>query len=152
MKRVETIKKLKVFLQKNYPNCQAFNCENIVGDEMDLVYEDGDIEVWYCERWDYLEIFGLTDREYNGLIKGTLHFLKTFRVGMTEEEKRAKERERWHKRYADPEFRENESGRSYERHIKYARSEKGKATKHRYYMAHREEILAKAKEKRDKNV
>lgn len=45
-----------------------------------------------------------------------------------------------------------ESGRSYERQFKYAKSEKGKAAKHRYYMAHKEEILAKAKEKRAKNV
>lgn len=71
---------------------------------------------------------------------------------MTVEEKRAKERERWHKRYADPEFRKKESERSKERQYKYAKTEKGKATKHRYYMAHKEEILAKAKEKRAKNV
>lgn len=87
MKRAETIKKLKIFLQNNYPNCQAFDCENTAGDEMNLVYEDGDIEVWYCEYWDYLEIFGLTDKEYDGLIqKGTMSHLKTFRVGRTEEE------------------------------------------------------------------
>lgn len=85
--RAKTIKKLKVFLQKNYPNCQAFDCPNFAGDAMDIVYEDGDIKVLYCKYWDYLEIFGLTDNEFDGLIKkGTMNRLKTFRVGRTEEE------------------------------------------------------------------
>lgn len=50
------------------------------------------------------------------------------------------------------ELRKKEPGCSYERQYKYAKSEKGKAARHRYYMAHKEEILAKAKEKRAKNV
>ena len=41
-----------------------------------------------------------------------------------QEEKKAKERERWHKRYSDPEFREKEKVRSRERIREYRKKKK----------------------------
>lgn len=81
MNKKEAIRKLKAFLQENYPNCQAFDTRNIAGDEMETVYKEDGITVDYCRCWHYLEIFGLTSKEYNSLIKGnSLQKLKTFRV------------------------------------------------------------------------
>ena len=81
MNRKEAIRKLKVFLQENFPNGQAFETRNIAGDEMETVYKEDGITVDYCRCYGYLEIFGLTSKEYNSLIKrNSLHNLKTFRV------------------------------------------------------------------------
>lgn len=75
------IEKLKRFLQENHPNIQAFNTENLVGDYMELVYDEDDIEVYYCYGWEYIEIFGLSQAEFDSLIEtdkwGSNH-LKTF--------------------------------------------------------------------------
>lgn len=62
------IKKLKRFLQENYPNIQAFNCRGWGGDEMEEVYNDDGIRVLYCDGWNYIEIFGLTDEEFEDLL------------------------------------------------------------------------------------
>lgn len=74
--REERIKKLKTFLQNNHPGIQAFDCRNWAGDYMEVVYVDesqdddeDDIVVEYAPHWDYLEIFGLTGDEFDGLIK-----------------------------------------------------------------------------------
>ena len=79
--RKKAIKRLKVFLQENYPSYQAFDTRNIAGDDMETVYDKDGITVDHCRFWGYLEIFGLTDAEYNKLIKkGSAHKLKNFRV------------------------------------------------------------------------
>ena len=62
------IKKLKRFLQENYPNIQAFNCRGWAEDEMEEVYHDDGIRVLYCYVWSYIEIFGLTDEEFEDLL------------------------------------------------------------------------------------
>ena len=74
------IDKLKIFLQENYPNEQAFNTRNIVNDSMETVYDEDGITVDYCYGYEYIEIFGLTDVEFEDLIDNTGH-LKTFNIG-----------------------------------------------------------------------
>ena len=73
------IDKLKKFLQENYPNEQAFNTRNWIGDNMITVYDEDGIIVDYCYYYSYIEIFGLTDKEFENLIDNTGH-LKTFNV------------------------------------------------------------------------
>lgn len=73
------INKLKKFLQENYPNAQAFNSRNLVGDKMIRVYKDDYITVDYALRYDYIEIFGLSEIEFDKLIN-KYGFLKTFRI------------------------------------------------------------------------
>ena len=62
------IKKLKRFLNNNYPHIQAFNTRNLVGDSMKTVYDDDGIIVDYCEYWGYIEIFGLTEKQFDDLL------------------------------------------------------------------------------------
>lgn len=68
MTREEKIEKLKKFLKENYQGTQAFSTRNIIGDTMETVYEDGEISVDYCYYYDYIEIFGLTDKEFESLL------------------------------------------------------------------------------------
>lgn len=76
---MDKIYELKKFLQEEFPNEQAFNTRNIVGDSMETVYEKNGITVDYCYYYDYIEIFGLTDEEFEDLIDNYGH-LKTFDV------------------------------------------------------------------------
>lgn len=73
------IDKLKRFLQENYPNEQAFNTRNIAGDNMERVYDEDEIIVDYCYYYSYIEIFGLTDEEFEDLID-KYGYLKTFNI------------------------------------------------------------------------
>ena len=77
------IDKLKKFLQENYPNIQAFNTKNIVGDYMVEVYNEDGITVDYCEYWEYIEIFGLTEKQFESLLDENSFLgdnLKTFKI------------------------------------------------------------------------
>ena len=78
------IDKLKIFLQENYPNEQAFNTRNTVGDSMATVYNEDGIIVDYCYEYEYIEIFGLTDVEFENLIDD-YGMLKKFNDEMMEE-------------------------------------------------------------------
>ena len=73
------INKLKRFLQENYPNIQAFDTRNIVGDYMITVYDEDGITVDYCPYYEYIEIFGLRYEEFKDLID-EFGNLKTFDV------------------------------------------------------------------------
>lgn len=64
----DKIDKLKKFLQEEYPNIQAFNTRNIAGDSLYTVYEEDGITVEYCYYYEYIEIFGLTDEEFEDLV------------------------------------------------------------------------------------
>ena len=71
------IDKLKKFLQENYPNIQAFNNRSMSWDYVENVYNQDNIQVDYAPRYEYIEIFGLSNEEFEGLLdkKGCL---KTF--------------------------------------------------------------------------
>lgn len=78
---MEKIKKLKKFLQENYPNYQAFNTRNIYGDPMEEVYNEDGIFVDYCANLGYIEIFGLTNEEFYDLLDDSgFSLLKTFEI------------------------------------------------------------------------
>lgn len=62
------INKLKKFLQENYPNIQAFNTRNSAGDYMVNVYDEDGIQVDYAPDYEYIEIFGLTGKEFTNLL------------------------------------------------------------------------------------
>lgn len=74
------MKELKRFLQENYPNKQAFNTANWTGDAMNIVYNKDGIQVFYCEDYDYIEIFGINPYEFKDLIDKENRFsmLRTF--------------------------------------------------------------------------
>lgn len=64
---------------------------------------------------------------------------------MTTEEQRERERERWHRRYADPEFRRREVERSKKRFAEWISDDKNRerynASRREYYRKNREKIL-----------
>ena len=65
----ERVKNLVDFFKENpneVPDCGIFNSRNICGDPMTTIYDepaDG-VVVDACYEYDYIEIFGLTDEEF----------------------------------------------------------------------------------------
>lgn len=72
---INVLAKVEDFL-KNYFNyeIQAFTTRNVIGDPMETIYNEDGIQIDYCYRYDYIEIFGLPIEEFyqlreKGLIK-----------------------------------------------------------------------------------
>lgn len=67
-KRLDKAKKV---IRDNFSSaqCGLFDCRNVVGDHMVTVYEDDDIQIDICYHWEYFEVFGLTDAEFDELSK-----------------------------------------------------------------------------------
>ena len=62
------MEKLIEFLKKEFPNgIQMFNTRNLVGDPMCTIYSEDGIVVDYCYVHEYIEVFGLSDEEFNRL-------------------------------------------------------------------------------------
>ena len=60
------IKKLIEFLKKKFPNgIQMFDTRNFVGDQMFTIYNEDGFVVDYCYEYEYIEVFGLSDEEFN---------------------------------------------------------------------------------------
>lgn len=74
---------------------------------------------------------------------------------MTTEERREYDRKRWHRRYANPEFRRKETERSKKRRAEWRSIEKNRecdnARARAYYWKNREKILAKLKAQREQH-
>lgn len=58
---------LREYLERNFKGMQAFDTPNIVGDMLHCCYAKHDVQVWYCEDYEYIEIFGLTRSEFVSL-------------------------------------------------------------------------------------
>lgn len=64
------MEKLIEFLKDRFPNgIQMFDTRNIVGDSMVTIYDEDGITVDYCHDYSYIEIFGLTDEEFEEVVE-----------------------------------------------------------------------------------
>lgn len=68
MNKLEVAKKI---IAENIDDarCGIFDTRNIVGDDMDTIYDSDDLTVDICYFWMYFEVFGLTDNEFAELEK-----------------------------------------------------------------------------------
>ena len=65
---IRRIDEVKFFLMDIFPNrIQIFNSRNVVGDSMYNIYDKDDIKVDYCHYYEYIEVFGVTEKEYKEL-------------------------------------------------------------------------------------
>lgn len=64
------IENLIVFLKENFEKgIQMFDTPNIVGDFMVPIYKKDDISVFFAPEYDYIEIFGISDEEFERVRK-----------------------------------------------------------------------------------
>lgn len=61
------IEKLRSFIKERFKGTQTFNRPGSSEDLLVPVFVEDDIIVKYCPKWDYLEIYGLTNEEYQSL-------------------------------------------------------------------------------------
>lgn len=72
------LEKAKEIIKNNIKDAKygIFNSRNIIGDAMDNLYEDDELTVDICYNWEYFEVFGLTDLEFNELVGYYYELLK----------------------------------------------------------------------------
>lgn len=63
------LEKAKEIIEKNFSSarCGLFGTRNWVGDPMYTVYDDGELVVDICFRYEYFEVFGLSEEEFEVL-------------------------------------------------------------------------------------
>lgn len=44
---------------------QLFDCPDTGGDNKDILYQNGDVIVYYSHYYDYAEVIGLSNEDYN---------------------------------------------------------------------------------------
>ena len=70
MGEIRRIDKAKFFLMERFSEgIQMFNSRNLVGDNMTTIYDEDGIIVDECYSYSYIEIFGVTEEEYNELVE-----------------------------------------------------------------------------------
>lgn len=67
----ERVKRIKDFLNDVFEGRQPqiFTTKNIVGDFLVPIYEEDGIEIEFCPKWNYVEVFGLSADEEEELYK-----------------------------------------------------------------------------------
>lgn len=64
------IEKLIKFLKKRFENgIQMFDTPSLVNDHRIPIYVKDNIIVLYAPYWDYIEIFGISDEEFERVVK-----------------------------------------------------------------------------------
>lgn len=66
---MSNLEKSKEVIKTNYMNARhgIFDSRNIVGDEMETIYEDEGLTIDICYYYEYFEVFGLSDEEFEEL-------------------------------------------------------------------------------------
>ena len=65
------IDKVKEFIKKNClidGKIQTFFTRNIIGDFMVNIYDEDNVQIDYCFDYEYIEVFGLTEKEQEELM------------------------------------------------------------------------------------
>lgn len=64
------IEKLIKFLKKRFENgIQMFDTPSLVDDYRIPIYVENDITVLYAPYWDYIEIYGISDEDFERVMK-----------------------------------------------------------------------------------
>ena len=67
---ISRIDKVKNVIRDRYPDamCGLFFTPNLVGDSMATIWEEDGVTIDICYRYEYFEVFGLTEEEENELL------------------------------------------------------------------------------------
>lgn len=66
-RRMQAIRDITFLIKTNYPNYQLFNTRNTVNDPMKTIYHQCNIQLDCCDKYGYLEIFGLSQEEFEDM-------------------------------------------------------------------------------------
>ena len=67
MSKLETAKEIIKELYEFGIDCGIYNSRNIAGDQMDTIYDDGELKIDICYHYSYLEVFGLSCTDFREL-------------------------------------------------------------------------------------
>ena len=63
------LERAKEVIKENYDDarCGIFDTRNTVGDRMTTIYKEDGLTIDICYFWEYFEVFGLTDDDFEEL-------------------------------------------------------------------------------------
>ena len=63
---IKEVKKVKEVIKNNIEDALygIFDCRNIVGDQMEIIYCEAGVRIEICRVWGYFEVLGLTNEEF----------------------------------------------------------------------------------------
>lgn len=61
------VEKVKEVIKNNIGDalCGIFDCRNTVGDPMEKIYDEAGVRIDICRKYEYFEVFGLTNEEFS---------------------------------------------------------------------------------------
>lgn len=64
--KIETAKRI---VKSHYErgDCGIFDSRNIAGELIDIIYDDGSLQIGVCYHYSYFEVLGLSDSEFREL-------------------------------------------------------------------------------------
>ena len=70
-KIMNKLEKAKEIIKEHFKegDCGIYDSRNIVGDLMTNIYNDGELVIDVCYTWNYFEVFGLSDDEFDELAR-----------------------------------------------------------------------------------
>lgn len=77
MSKLEKAKEIITKYSK-YADCGIYDTRNIAGDFMETVHCDDDLQIDICYGWNYFEVFGLSDEEFDELREFYYDLVKYF--------------------------------------------------------------------------
>lgn len=65
------LEKAKEIIKNNYRNaeCGIFHTRNTLGDPMETIYFDDELQIDICRHFEYFEVFGLEEEEFKELAR-----------------------------------------------------------------------------------
>lgn len=81
MEQQERFEKVAAFLQgwlkeRDEKEIQIFNCRSWTADAKAKIYSEDGVDVLYAYYWDYIEVLGLTDEEFERFVVDWLNVWK----------------------------------------------------------------------------
>ena len=63
---IKKVEKVKEVIKNNIEDALygIFDCRNIVGDQMETIYDEAGVRIDLCRDCGYFEVFGLTNEEF----------------------------------------------------------------------------------------
>lgn len=68
---IPILEKAKNVIRQNYKDaeCGIFHTRNTLGDPMETIYNDDELQIDICRHFEYFEVFGLEKEEFKELAK-----------------------------------------------------------------------------------